>query len=111
MTSPSQGELSDIPSIPWRPPSMIGRIAARLVFSDRACGMINSKRTAAAWAGQNLDPQWHDLFDRAWAGRPDPARSVRTPADPGDFARTLEFVRYVTAEAERYAAAHGLTLA
>ena len=70
------------------------------MLHDLQAGSINSKRTAAEWAKRTLDPSWHDLFDRAWAGRPDPARSVRTPADPDDFARTLEFVRYVMDEAE-----------
>ncbi len=49
----------------------------------------------------NLDPGWRDLIDRTWATRPVPEISVRTPADPADFQRTLEFVRYVTGLAEQ----------
>jgi hypothetical protein len=63
---------------------------------------IESKRRGAEWAKANLDPAWRDLIDRTWATRPVPEVSVRTPADPVDFTRTLEFVRYVTGLAEKY---------
>lgn len=69
------------------------------MLHDVRIGAVDSKRVGAAWAIQNLDPQWGDLIERAWDGRPDPARSVRQRADPGDFARTLDFVRYIMAEA------------
>jgi predicted nucleotidyltransferase len=64
-------------------------------------GSVGSKRTGAEWAKATLDPSWAGLIDRAWLTRPNPAVSVRQPPDPEDFARTLEFVRYVMAEAER----------
>jgi hypothetical protein len=57
---------------------------------------IESKRRSAKWAKAVLDPAWRDLIDRTWATRPVPEVSVRTPADPADFQRTLEFVRYIT---------------
>ena len=62
---------------------------------------IESKRRGAEWAKANLDPAWRDLIDRTWATRPVPEVSVRTPADPADFQRTLEFVRCVMRLAER----------
>ena len=62
---------------------------------------IESKRRGAEWAKANLNPAWGDLIDRTWATRPVPEVSVRTPANPEDFARTLEFVHYVTGVAER----------
>jgi hypothetical protein len=58
-------------------------------------GDLSSKRTGADWAKRNLDPSWAGLIDRAWDGRPDPARSVREPADPDDFREMLAFVEYV----------------
>jgi len=57
-------------------------------------GSVASKRAGAEWAKANLDPSWRGLIDRTWATRPLPEVSVRTPADPVDFQRTLEFVRY-----------------
>lgn len=65
------------------------------MLHDMLHGTINSKRIGADWAKANLDPAWHGLIDRTWAGRPDPSISVRTPADPVDFQRTLEFIRYI----------------
>jgi hypothetical protein len=76
-----------------------------LTFCRMLCGLhegsIVSKRTGAEWAKKNLDPSWIDLIDRAWAGRPNPAQSVREPANPQDFARTLEFVHYITKQSRR----------
>jgi predicted nucleotidyltransferase len=58
-------------------------------------GFPGSKRAGAEWAKKALAPEWQDLIDRAWEGRPDPARQVKEPADPIDFQRTLAFVEYV----------------
>lgn len=38
---------------------------------------------------------WAGLIDRAWDGRPNPALSVRQPADPEDLTLTLEFIQYI----------------
>lgn len=65
------------------------------MLHDMQTGSISSKRQSAAWAKETLDPQWRELIDRTWAARPDPATTVRQPADPQDFAATLKFVRYV----------------
>ena len=54
--------------------------------------------TGAQWAKEYLDPSWSGLIDRTWATRPNPAKSVRQPADPEDFERTLAFVRFVIGE-------------
>ena len=53
-----------------------------------------SKLAGAQWAKAKLDPFWNGLIDRSWNGRPDPAVSVRQPADPNDFQETLEFINY-----------------
>jgi predicted nucleotidyltransferase len=70
------------------------------MLHDLSRGYPGSKREGAEWAKTALDPTWRDLIDRAWDGRPDPARKVKQPADPKDFARTLEFVAYVMNESQ-----------
>jgi hypothetical protein len=65
------------------------------MLHDFYTGSIGSKRAGAAWAKASLDPSWAGLIDRTWEGRPNPAVSVRQPADPEDFKSTLEFVRYI----------------
>lgn len=71
-------------------------------------GTVGSKRSGAEWAKQNLDQSWADLIDRAWDGRPNPAYSVRQPADKTDFKKTLEFVREVNKKANELAGALNL---
>lgn len=64
-------------------------------------GKVESKQAGVAFAKGNLDPRWAGLIDRTWSGRPNPSVSVREPADPEDFAATLEFIRYVMEESKR----------
>jgi hypothetical protein len=71
------------------------------MLHDLTVGRPGSKRAGAAWAKGRLGPAWGDLIDRSWGGRPNPAVSVREPADPADYERTLEFVRLIIGEAER----------
>lgn len=59
-----------------------------------ASGRVESKQAGAAWAKATLDPRWHGLIDGTWDARPDPATTVRQPADPAAFAQTLDFVRF-----------------
>ena len=68
---------------------------------DLHTGSTGSKRAGAEWAKASLDPSWAGLIDRAWDGRPNPALSVRQPADPADFRSTLEFVKYIMGESVR----------
>lgn len=72
------------------------------MLHDLIEGRPGSKRAGAAWATAALGPAWAPLIDRAWGGRPDPARTVREPADAADFDRTLQLVRLVMRESERY---------
>jgi predicted nucleotidyltransferase len=74
---------------------------------DLYTGMVGSKRSGAEWAKRNMDQSWAGLIDRAWDGRPNPAVSVRQPADKADFRSTLEFVREVMRTANSFAAAKG----
>ena len=72
------------------------------MLHDLYTGFPGSKRAGAEWAKANLEPSWSALIDRAWDGRPDPARSARRPADPEDFESTLKFVKHVIEESARY---------
>lgn len=69
-------------------------------------GSPSSKRAGAEWAKIKLDSSWHRLIDRTWSGRPKPEISVRQPADPKDFERTLEFVRYIIKQSKQYEASN-----
>lgn len=73
------------------------------MLHDLHTGRTASKRAGAEWAKVTLDPFWVGLIDRAWHGRPNPALSVRQPADPEDFKLTLEFIRYIIKECAQYA--------
>ena len=76
------------------------------MLHDLIEGRPGSKRAGAIWAKAAFDPAWSALIDRAWGGRPNPAVSVRQPADSADFATTLEFVTFVIGETKRYAGHH-----
>jgi hypothetical protein len=65
------------------------------MLHDLRTGRIGSKRDGAEWAKGVLNQSWADVIDRAWDGRPNPAKSVREPADPVEFRRTLRFVEHV----------------
>lgn len=64
------------------------------MLCDLHRGRAGSKREGAEWAKNVLEPEWSDLIDGAWDGRPDPAQKVQQPADPEDFKKTLRFVEY-----------------
>jgi hypothetical protein len=72
------------------------------MLHDQVRGYPGSKREGAEWAITALDPEWADLIDGSWEGRPDPARKVKQPPDPEDFERTLRFVGYVMELSEEY---------
>jgi hypothetical protein len=78
------------------------------MLHDLHAGTANSKRCGAEWAKQNLDGSWADLIDRTWVGRPNPAVSVRQPADPIDFERTMELIELVMRQANEYGEIAGL---
>jgi hypothetical protein len=73
------------------------------MLHDLYSGDTGSKLAGAEWAKENLDPSWAGLIDRAWTTRPDPAVSVRQPADPDDFRSTLAFVQYIIEKSNLYA--------
>jgi predicted nucleotidyltransferase len=71
------------------------------MLNDLKSGSISSKRAAAEWAKQNLDHAWRSLIDSTWEARSNPEITIRQPADPKDFLRTLEFVQYVIELSEK----------
>jgi len=73
------------------------------MLHDLQRGYPGSKRSGAEWAKASLDPRWVNLIDASWETRPDPASSVRQPADPAAFEETLEFLRYILEESRQYA--------
>jgi len=74
------------------------------MLHDLLRGYPGSKLQGAKWAKANLDPRWQGLIDHTWDCRPDPARSVREPADTEDFKATLEFVQYCREKAKSLSA-------
>ncbi|MEA3439745.1 MAG: DUF4111 domain-containing protein [Chloroflexota bacterium] len=72
------------------------------MLHDLHTGYAGSKQKGAEWAKAALDPSWSELIDRTWDGRPNPAHQVQQPADPQNFEKTLEFVKYVMDESRRY---------
>ncbi|MCA1557122.1 MAG: DUF4111 domain-containing protein, partial [Acidobacteria bacterium] len=73
------------------------------MLHDLHNGFAGSKRAGAEWAKATLDPAWVELINRSWDVRPNPALSVRQPANAEDFRRTLEFVRYIIEASKKYA--------
>lgn len=79
------------------------------MLNDIRQGTIGSKRAGADWAAETLAPEWRDLIDRAWGGRPDPAASVQRPAAPEDVDRTVRLVGLVIEQARRLMISFGLS--
>jgi predicted nucleotidyltransferase len=78
------------------------------MLHDLVRGDLGSKRAGAEWAKQHLDHSWAGLIDRAWSGRPDPARSVREAADPAEFQAMLAFLNYAIERSALLAAEIGM---
>ena len=81
------------------------------MLHDFIRGRPGSKQEGAEWAKANLDPAWEGLINRSWNGRPDPAYSVRQPADPDEFRKTLAYIEYVMVESKIHAAAMAMETA
>lgn len=73
------------------------------MLHDLAERSPGSKRAGAEWAKATLGPAWSALIDRAWDTRPNPAVSAREPPDVADFDSTLQLVKIIIRESERYA--------
>jgi len=63
-------------------------------------GLVESKRYAARWAEQSVDPAWHDLIRQAWTER-DGVRfcvKIRQLSDRELLKRTAQFIAYIQKE-------------
>ncbi len=65
-------------------------------------GKISSKYKGLVWAKSNLDPIWIDLMDYCWKERQDTSISVKQPANPEIFEKSLEFVKYIIDQGIEY---------
>lgn len=72
------------------------------MLHDFVRGYPGSKLAGTDWAKATLDPQWRTLIDRSWATRGNAYVTVRQAANADDYRATLEFVRYVMGEVDRY---------
>lgn len=61
-------------------------------------GAITTKRGAAAWAAEHLEPRWRGLITRAWDGRHAPA----LPVQADEVKETLDLVRCVLARSQEF---------
>ncbi len=78
----------------WKQPYLVLSLC-RLRYTV-ATGTVVSKRVAAEWAIETLDPEWAPLIRQALDDRPDPWGRVHRRAPAEDVTRTLEFVRYAS---------------
>jgi predicted nucleotidyltransferase len=72
------------------------------MLHDMKKGKVSSKLEGINWAKINLDPKWVNLIDYCWKERQDTSISVKQPADPEMFKRSMDFVRYIVNEADKY---------
>lgn len=61
----------------------------RVLYTLRS-GKVLSKKAAADWAKETLDPRWARLIERAWHTRQSPDGAP----NPGEVRQTLDFIRY-----------------
>jgi len=71
------------------------------VLRNLNVGEVGSKRTGAEWM-KRRNPSFTALIDRAWASRSNPAQSVREPANTQDYRQSLDLLRYVIDQCERF---------
>lgn len=79
----------------WRQPYTVLTLC-RLLYTVHHAAVV-SKRVAAEWAMNALDPEWPALIERAWAARPDPALKARQRAPQQDVLATIGFIQYALA--------------
>ena len=56
---------------------------------------IESKRSAAIWGSEHLEPYWKNLIAKAWEEHVKQRQNVKLLAEPEDAEQTLAFVQYV----------------
>jgi hypothetical protein len=65
-------------------------------------GKIGSKLAGIQWAKSNLDPKWIELMNYCWQERQDTSISVKQPAKPEVFEKSLQFVEYAVEQGKKY---------
>jgi predicted nucleotidyltransferase len=65
-------------------------------------GKIGSKMRGIMWAKSHLEPEWVELLDFCWQERQDTEISIKQPADPDIFKKSLEFVRYAVERGRKF---------
>jgi len=84
----------------WKQPYLVLTFCRLLHTAEH--GRVVSKREAAEWALEALDPEWADLIQAALDDRPDPWARVHEPAAPEAVTRTLAFADYAVAQSNAY---------
>jgi hypothetical protein len=82
------------PMVQWQQPYLVLTLCR--ILRTIACGDVTSKRVAADWAVETLDPRWEPLIRRAAADRHDRWARALEPADPALSAETLAFAAAVS---------------
>lgn len=72
-------------------------------------GTVQSKKVAAGWAKQMLDPKWIRTIDKAWEERKGVRFGVKIGqrAEPHLLQETLEFMNYTVGQIAKYEDAEG----
>jgi hypothetical protein len=81
----SEGQMAQ-----WKQPYLVLTLCR--ILRTIAYGDVTSKRVAADWVVETLDPRWRPLIRRAAADRQDRWARALEPADPALAAETLAFV-------------------
>jgi Domain of unknown function (DUF4111)/Polymerase beta, Nucleotidyltransferase len=83
---------SELPFSRWQQPYLVLTFC-RILWTLRH-GAVTTKREAAEWAAEKLDPEWRDLIERAIRNRSDPWGRTRLPSGAELVDRTCAFVEY-----------------
>jgi predicted nucleotidyltransferase len=89
---------SELPFSRWQQPYVVLSFCRMLWTLQK--GKVTTKRRAAEWAAQELDPEWTDLIEQALGDRPNPWDRTRRRSEPELVERTCAFVEYALGYAE-----------
>jgi hypothetical protein len=78
----------------WKQPYLV--LTFCRILRTIACGDVTSKRVAADWAAEALEPRWEPLIRTALADRPHRWEHAHDPADPHLAAETIAFAASVS---------------
>lgn len=72
------------------------------MLQDLHEGRVTSKVEGANWAKGNLESKWIPLIDFCWEERQDPDISIKQPADPKVYEKSIEFVKYAVEQGKSF---------